>query len=64
MPIASGETYAAFLEEQEPQAAGKAPLIPVADPVIMCNQSKVFFPKPSQTEQPFSNFGYDVAGRL
>ena len=55
MPIASGETYAAFLEEQN-RRRRQAPLIPVADPV------GYVAPEVNQTEQPFSNFGYDVAG--
>ena len=55
MPIASGETYAAFLEEQN-RRRRQAPLTPVADPV------GYVAPEVNQTEQPFSNFGYDVAG--
>ena len=65
MPIASGETYAAFLEEQN-RRRRQAPLTPVADPVddagpVQSEQS--FFQNPAKyNQQPFSNFGYDVAG--
>jgi len=66
MPIASGKTYAAFLEEQN-RRRRQAPLTPVAyDPIDDAGpveEEQSFTSNLNKYDkQPFSNFGYDVAG--
>ena len=62
MPIASGETYAAFLEEQN-RRRRLDPLAPIADGPTPVEEEKSFFQNPAKyNQQPFDNAGYDIAG--